>query len=162
VEEAAAAGAEVSERPVNGEFRVHASVVIADRGKILMVREGKQDASLGKLNLPGGHVEFGETVAEGAAREVLEEAGVGVYLTDVLGVYTGLVREDIRSVRFVFGGHIVKGDPAPGDDILEVAWMTTDEVRARPDEALVAPLILRRILTDTDAGTRWPTAVLRE
>lgn len=147
---------------MNGELRVHASVVVADRGKILLVREGKDDASHGKWNLPGGHVEFGETVAEGAAREALEETGLGVFLTDILAVYTGLVREDIRSIRFVFGGHFVRGDPSPGDDILEVAWMTTEEVRRCADDTLVAPHVLRRILDDVDSGIRWPTSVLRE
>jgi len=145
---------------MSGHIVVHASVVITDRDRVLFVREGKEE-SKDKWNLPGGHVEFGETVAAAAQREAKEETFLGVFLTGVLGIYTR-VRADGVSVRFVFGAHAVTGDAAPGDEIDEIRWMTTDEVRAMADSELVAPPVLRRILDDVDTGIAHPMSVLRE
>lgn len=38
--------------------------------------------------LPGGKLELGETIAEAAVREVLEETGVAVEVTGLAGIYT--------------------------------------------------------------------------
>jgi len=146
---------------MSGRILVHASVVITERDRVLFVREGKEE-SRDRWNLPGGHVEFGETIAAAAQREAREETGVGVFLTDVLGVYTARVRSDGVSVRFVFSAHAVTGEPAPGDEIEEVRFRPTDEVRAMPDTALVAPPVLRRILDDIDTGIAFPMSVLKE
>ena len=40
--------------------------------------------------LPGGGVEDGETLAEGAIREAKEETGLDVELTSLVGVYSRL------------------------------------------------------------------------
>jgi len=146
---------------MTGHIVVHASVVIMERDRVLFVREAKAE-SRDKWNLPGGHVEFGETMAGAAQREAKEETGLGVFIADVLGVYTAKVKSDGVSVRFVFGAHAVTGDPAPGDQISEVRWMTTNEVRAMTDDELVAPMVLRPLLDDIDAGMRWPKAVMKE
>ncbi|MEN8150536.1 MAG: NUDIX hydrolase [Planctomycetota bacterium] len=146
---------------MSGHVLVHASVVLKERDRVLFVREEK-DESRGKWNLPGGHVEFGETIAAAAQREAKEEVGVGVFLTDLLGVYTAKVRADGTSVRFVFNAHAMTGEAGPGDEITEVRWMSTDEARALADDGMVAPMILRRVLDDVDAGLSWPMAVLKE
>jgi ADP-ribose pyrophosphatase YjhB (NUDIX family) len=143
-----------------GIIVTHASVVMRHRDRLLVVREAKEE-SRDRWNLPGGHVEFGETLAAAAEREAKEETGVGVFLTDLLGVYTRLGEEAV-SVRFVFGAHGVTGEPEAGDEISEVRWMTTDEVRALPDAKLVSPRVFRRILDDIDAGVTFPVSVLKE
>jgi len=146
---------------MSGHVIVHASVVIRERDRLLFVREEKE-ASRGKWNLPGGHVEFGETIAAAAQREAKEEVEVGVFLTDLLGVYTAKVKPDGVSVRFVFNAHALTGEAAPGHEILEVRWMTTEEARGLTDDEMVAPMILRRILDDVDTGLSFPLAALKE
>lgn len=141
-------------------YRLHASVVVKDRGRVLLVREG-EGAKAGRWNLPGGHVEDGEKIADAAAREAREEAGLGVFLTDLVGVYTGPLR-GTRSLRFVFTGHAVTGEPEPGDGILEVRWVPVEELADLPDEALVGTEMFRRIADDLVAGITWPMAVIRE
>jgi ADP-ribose pyrophosphatase YjhB (NUDIX family) len=90
-----------------------------------------------------------------------EETGLGVYLTDLVGIYNGPLRE-VRSLRFVYAGHAVTGTAAPGDDILEVRWLTSREMGALPPEEVVAPSIFRRIVSDLETGLTWPTRVVTE
>jgi len=42
---------------------------------------------IGTWTIPAGYMELGETTAEGAAREVLEEAGARINVTGLIGVF---------------------------------------------------------------------------
>jgi ADP-ribose pyrophosphatase YjhB (NUDIX family) len=48
---------------------------------VLLVQRGKEPAK-GRWALPGGSIEWGESIAQAAAREVLEETGVRVKVPD--------------------------------------------------------------------------------
>lgn len=151
----------MSDEPKAVLQKVHASVVIRERGNVLLVREGKP-SNRDQWNLPGGHVEPGEAVAAAAVREAKEEAGLGVFLTELIGVYTGINRNGNQSVRFVFGAHAMAGEPTPGDDVLEVRWFPVEELSTLSDEELVSPKMFRRIAEDLLRGVAFPTSVLSE
>jgi 8-oxo-dGTP diphosphatase len=42
----------------------------------------------GVYELPGGHIDYGEDMREGLAREIMEELGMHVEIGDVLDVFT--------------------------------------------------------------------------
>ncbi len=66
--------------------------------------------------LPGGFVEYGETVAAAAMREAREETGLDVALTQLFGVYSDPRRDPRRhTIAIVFIG-VATGVPTPGDD----------------------------------------------
>lgn len=58
-----------------------------------------QRSDNGHWGLPGGHVEPGESVAEAALREVLEETGWRIDLGRLVGVYSEPSRQVVETVR---------------------------------------------------------------
>jgi ADP-ribose pyrophosphatase YjhB (NUDIX family) len=59
-------------------------IVLDDEGRILL--EKRSDCGL--WGLLGGRVEVGESVADGAVREVFEETALRIKITRLLGVYS--------------------------------------------------------------------------
>ncbi len=114
-----------------------------------------------RLNNPAGHLDPGESPAEGVAREALEETArtfvpdrlVGVYLSRFQRPATG---EDVTYLRFAFAGTVAAADPARALDvgIVRTLWMTIDELRAS-QERHRSSLVLRCI-EDAAAGCAMP------
>ena len=75
------------------------AAVIFRGSEVLLVRRGNQP-SKGKLGIPGGVVELGETAEEAVVREVEEETGIRVKPLRVLDVLDSIVRDDEGGIRF--------------------------------------------------------------
>lgn len=85
--------------------------------------------------LPGGFVDEGECVEDAARREALEETGLQVSLTDLLGVYSDPARDPRQhTLSVVFCARAEAGArPAAGDDAAEVMELSVTRLR---DEVL--------------------------
>ncbi len=79
----------------------------------------------GLWTLPAGFMENGETTAEGAARETLEEAGARV---DVLNLYSMISLPDINQVYLVFRARLLHPDFVPGEESLEAGLFSEAEI----------------------------------
>ncbi|HUR89367.1 MAG TPA: NUDIX hydrolase [Ramlibacter sp.] len=139
--------------------RVTVAAVIEQDGRFLLIEE---ETALGlKLNTPAGHLDPGETPAQGCAREVLEEAAYDFTPTHFLGVYLARSRknstgEDQTYLRMAFCGKLgAHHANRPLDQgIVRTIWMTADEVRTTKDRHR-SPLVLKCI-EDYLAGVRYP------
>lgn len=136
-------------------------VALQRQSRFLLVQEKKPE-NYGRWNLPGGHLELGETVQQGARREVIEETGLQVALSALVGIYTTIRKPDYQAIRFVFAAEHDGSEPSPGSDILAVRWFALAEVDALPDAELVGGQRLRRILQDVESGQRFPLSALVE
>ena len=130
------------ERPIVGVLAV---VMRGDRA--LVVRRANPPMS-GRWGFPGGVLELGETVAQGAMRELYEETGVKAEAASPLTVIDTIDRDKEGRVRYHYTlvaviGHWRSGEGVPGDDADEVAWLTRAEIvdQALPTAPELLPLI---------------------
>jgi ADP-ribose pyrophosphatase YjhB (NUDIX family) len=138
---------------------VTVAAVIERDGRFLMIEEETTEGL--RINNPAGHLEPGETPAEGCAREALEETAWHFRPTALLGVYISRFQrsttgEDITYLRFAFTGELGQEEVGrPLDEgIVRTLWMTPDDLRAN-SERLRSPLVLK-CLEDYLAGVRLP------
>jgi 8-oxo-dGTP diphosphatase len=122
-------------------------VLVRDR-RVLTVRAVDSDA----FYLPGGKPEPGETDAEAAAREVLEEVGLAVdpaalepFVTIDAPAHN---RPPGTRVRLVCFTGDADGSPAPAAEITELGWFSSSDaprcapaIRLLLDELVKADLI---------------------
>jgi ADP-ribose pyrophosphatase YjhB (NUDIX family) len=142
---------------------VTVAAVIEHEGRFLMVEE---ETKLGlKINNPAGHLDPGETPAEGCAREALEESGYEFEPTHLLGVYLARSRnnqtgDDTTYLRMSFCGKVGKHHPERALDvgIVRAMWMTHDELLATRERHR-SPLVMTCI-GDYLAGVRLPLSAI--
>ncbi|MBA3647253.1 MAG: NUDIX hydrolase [Chitinophagales bacterium] len=63
-------------------------VIIEFPDREIILGKRKYSPFKGEWGLPGGHVEYGETVEDAAKREVMEETGLEVELLNIVGVFS--------------------------------------------------------------------------
>lgn len=140
---------------------VTVATIVEREGRFLVVEEETRAGR--KLNQPAGHLESGESIAAGAARETLEETGWEVQPMHLVGIYTWSPQDNAATfVRFAFAATALRHEPdRPLDHgIVRALWLSYDELVARRHNHR-SPLVLRCV-DDYRAGHRWPSDVIAE
>jgi len=102
-------------------------VVEADGGVVLGRRT--IEPALGQWCMPGGYVNDDEGPLDAAARECLEEIGVEVEVTGLVGVYHIAKQEAPSMVGIGYRGQILEGGRlAPGKEMLELRVFALDDL----------------------------------
>lgn len=111
------------------------AVAIIEEGKLLLVHRKDND----KWAMPGGTIEFGESIQQCAIRELKEETGYDIELTGIVDVYSDpgiLVEYADSEVRqeytTVFSGNVVGGSMECDDESYEAKWVPLEEVVTYP------------------------------
>jgi ADP-ribose pyrophosphatase YjhB (NUDIX family) len=125
--------------------RLAVSACVWRGDRFLLVERGKEP-NRGLWSLPGGSVDFGETLADAAARELREETAVEADLRHLVDVVEAIRHDDMgrpsrHYVIAVLGGPWRAGEPVAGDDAAQAEWLTVGELHHRPvTRGLVAVL----------------------
>ncbi len=111
------------------------AIIIKDR-RVVLIKRGKPPL-LGEWSIPGGMLELGETLRQGAERETFEETGFTVRATELLGVFDRIVpdanqRTSYHYVLIDFFCEIISGELCAGHDASDARWFTPQEVAALP------------------------------
>lgn len=134
--------------------RVVAFAVVRDGDRWLMLRHRRH----GRVHweIPGGHVDAGESLEEAARREVLEETGV------VVGEVTYFGNQPWpfpSSMMFGFQGRATTQELVLEDEIEEARWVTRAQMREQAEAGrLILPggVSISRSLVETWYGGPLP------
>jgi 8-oxo-dGTP pyrophosphatase MutT (NUDIX family) len=111
-------------------LRIGAAAAVMDGDRLLLTKRTDND----EWCMPGGAVEPGERPAEAAERETLEETGLSVRVTGLVGVYSNpdvvVVYPDgnrVQIVGVVFRAEAVSGEAGTSAEVSESGWFTAEE-----------------------------------
>jgi 8-oxo-dGTP diphosphatase len=115
---------------------VGVGAIIVASGQVVLIKRGKPPLH-GEWSIPGGMLELGETLRQGAEREAFEETGFTVHATELLGVFERIVpdaeqRTSYHYVLIDFLCEIISGELCAGHDACDAKWFTPQEVAALP------------------------------
>jgi ADP-ribose pyrophosphatase YjhB (NUDIX family) len=111
-------------------------VVTSGADGILLIRRTDN----GNWALPGGAIDLGESVAQAAVRETLEESGIECSVTGIVGIYSdpkhvilytsnGECRQEFS---IVLTARPLAGQPTSSSESSEVRWVPAAEVLGYP------------------------------
>jgi 8-oxo-dGTP diphosphatase len=115
------------EAPKPNSIRPATAVALFNSGGELLLLHRKDND---KWTMPGGTLDFGESLTHCAIREVLEETGLQIRITGLIGTYTdphiliaysdGEVRQEFT---FVYAAEIESGELKIDDESKEARWV---------------------------------------
>jgi 8-oxo-dGTP diphosphatase len=111
---------------------VGVGAIIIEQNRVVLVKRGNPPLS-GEWSIPGGVLEIGETLRQATAREALEETGLTVEVSELLGVYDRILRDADERTRYHyvlvdFLCHRIAGEPQAAGDAAEARWFSRGEV----------------------------------
>jgi len=103
------------------------AVIWNGRGEIVLIRRGREPR-LGEWSIPGGRLEWGESVREAVVREVREETGLEVEIAGLIDVVDSVTRDASGKVvrHYVLIDFLVRhvsGTLRAGSDAAEAHWV---------------------------------------
>ncbi len=120
--------------PANSPIAGVGAVITNSAGEVLLVRRGKPPRA-GQWSIPGGRIEWGETVQQALLREVMEETGLAVRISRLIDVVDLVMRDASETVigHYVlidFAALYVSGELRAGSDAAEARWVHRDVLDA--------------------------------
>ncbi len=116
------------------------AVVQDGKGRVLLVKHRPERGGYwaGKWICPGGRLELGETLAEGARREILEETRLEIIIDRMLPPFERIVKEEECTVLHVvyidFLAQCCSTHITPADDVGEARWVEVERLPGMAEE----------------------------
>lgn len=123
--------------------------IVINEDKVLLARH-TYGGGKGKLIVPGGYVEYGETPQHALVREYAEETGITIEPENIIGI-----RFNMHDWYIAFRAKYVSGEPkSDHDENSEVLWVDVNEALSREDVPDLTKKLIRSGISD-DAGLRF-------
>jgi len=120
-------------------------VVVLNNDKILLVH--RKDNGL--WCLPGGITDPGETLAESALRELVEETGIVGEVRQLLGIYDSRLWHSDTRIHFYHFLFLVEAEdlmPRPSDEVFDAAYFAEDNLPPMsPGHHLRTPFVFKQL-----------------
>lgn len=109
-----------------------AAVIWNDAQAVLLIRRTKEPRK-GQWSLPGGKVEFGESLEDAVRREVREETGLEIALLGLAGVAETMLDASVGAagLHFVlidYSARVISGDAVAASDAADATWFSRDAI----------------------------------
>lgn len=103
------------------------SAVIEKDGRILLVKEALESGEAYWI-IPGGHVEFGESLVQAVQREIEEETSLDIEVGELFA-HKEVIRVEFNyhTIIFFFRARALNDHIQLDDKALEARWVTRDE-----------------------------------
>ena len=116
--------------------RVGVGAIVIEDGKVLMIKRAAPP-NKNLWAIPGGRLELGETLQEGAEREIFEETNIRIRAGKPIYTFDLLERDKKGNVYFHFvvvdlEAEYLEGDINAASDALDVRWVTLEECQILP------------------------------
>ena len=118
--------------------------------KVLLCRRAIEPRR-GFWNIPSGYLENGESVEDGARREVWEEAAARVEIGHLITLYN---LPKINQVYLQFVGELIGGEFGVGEESLECALFTEEAIPWEEMAFTSSTFTLRRYFADRRVGRK--------
>jgi 8-oxo-dGTP diphosphatase len=109
--------------------RVGVGGIAVLEGRVVLIRRGKPPFE-GRWSIPGGTVEWGETLEQALAREMMEETALRVQPRKLLTLFDRILKvADEVTYHYVIADYwceVLSGTPVAGSDAREVALVAED------------------------------------
>ncbi|MDX2276308.1 MAG: NUDIX hydrolase [Hyphomonadaceae bacterium] len=105
--------------------------------EVLLIERGKAPMA-GQWSLPGGRIEWGESAADAALRELREETGCTAEMVGLIDVVDAVMRRSTDShaapwahyVLIDYAARWISGDPTAGDDATDARFFSPAGIEA--------------------------------
>lgn len=131
------------------EIRIRAALAVVEAGRILLVPHFHTDAGQVQWVIPGGQLEFGESLPLAAVREFTEETGLWAEVTGLLDVSEVLIPErPYHSITITYLGGVTGGELRaeaghPHGEKMP-RWFSLEELRGL---SYHPPVVVERVLS---------------
>ena len=123
--------------------RVGSALLVRDEANRILLGQRNKDPQRGAWVIPGGKIHAFERIAEAAVREILEETGLEVEVSNQFRVYEIINPPSEHRIVIYSWGRVVGGNLKASDDLSEVKFFPMEELGEVPTTPLV-----RRVLED--------------
>ncbi|MCW8826374.1 MAG: NUDIX hydrolase [Gammaproteobacteria bacterium] len=113
---------------------VGVGAIVVHDGAVLLVKRGRAPYA-GEWAIPGGKLKWGETLQQGAEREILEETGITIEAGELIYHFEHIVPAENGHPEFHYvvldlSGRYISGRPQAADDAADARWIALDDLES--------------------------------